>query len=81
MLQMGLPSNLKQLEIWGCEKLIANHRNWNLRRPSSLHNLWLGVCKELGVNSFPEEGLLPSELRIHSTHPRDRKRFETELGI
>ncbi|GMN18678.1 hypothetical protein TIFTF001_048507 [Ficus carica] len=61
--EVGLPSpNLKFLYIWSCEKLIANRKNWNLQRLSSLQWLSLSGCEELGVNSFPEEGLLPSTL-------------------
>ncbi|GMN18690.1 hypothetical protein TIFTF001_048511 [Ficus carica] len=61
--EMGWPSpNLKHLKIWYCEKLIANRKNWNLQRLSSLQSLWLSGCEELVVISFPEEGLLPSTL-------------------
>ncbi|GMN59175.1 hypothetical protein TIFTF001_028263 [Ficus carica] len=60
--EMGLPSNLKRLEIVICEKLMANRKNWNLQRLSNLQTLRLRGCEELLVNSFPEEGLLPSAL-------------------
>ncbi|GMN22786.1 hypothetical protein TIFTF001_040338 [Ficus carica] len=59
---MGLPSNLKVLHIESCEKLIAKRRNWNLQRLSNLQTLVLIGCKDLGLNSFPEKGLLPSAL-------------------
>ncbi|GMN64517.1 hypothetical protein TIFTF001_033592 [Ficus carica] len=59
---MGLPSNLKVLHIESCEKLIAKRRNWNYQRLSNLQTLVLIGCKDLGLNSFPEKGLLPSAL-------------------
>ncbi|GMN59174.1 hypothetical protein TIFTF001_028261 [Ficus carica] len=61
--EMGLPCpNLKRLHIWACKKLVANRRNWNLQRLSNLQILVLSGCEEFLVNSFPEEGLLPSAL-------------------
>ncbi|XP_024021208.1 putative disease resistance RPP13-like protein 1 [Morus notabilis] len=56
---MGLPSNLKALLINSCP--ILNY--WDLQRLSSLQCLWLDGCQfEEAVDSFPEEGLLPSTL-------------------
>ncbi|GMN37867.1 hypothetical protein TIFTF001_042707 [Ficus carica] len=60
---MGFPSNLKELDIWGCPMLIANRMKWDLQRLSSLQSLFLQQFEiEGGVDSFPEEGLLPSTL-------------------
>ncbi|KAJ4835260.1 hypothetical protein Tsubulata_019646 [Turnera subulata] len=56
----GFPSNLKELHIWGCDKLVANRNNWGLGALPSLLSLRLESCK--GVESFPEERLLPSSL-------------------
>ncbi|XP_024027314.1 putative disease resistance RPP13-like protein 1 [Morus notabilis] len=58
---MGLPSTLKQLDIHKCPMLIADRMNWDLQRLSFLQRLWLEGCEE-AVDSFPEEGLLPSTL-------------------
>ncbi|GMN70715.1 hypothetical protein TIFTF001_055859 [Ficus carica] len=61
--RMGFPSNLKKLDIFGCPMLIANRMKWDLQRLSSLQSLVLqGIEIEGGVDSFPEEGLLPSTL-------------------
>lgn len=62
--EMGLPCNvhLKRLEIHdNCEPLFANRVNWDLPRLSSLKRLELSGCSNV-VDSFPEEGLLPSSL-------------------
>ncbi|XP_024027471.1 putative disease resistance protein At3g14460 [Morus notabilis] len=60
---MGLPSNLKGLDIHKCPMLIADRMNWDLQRLSSLQRLALRGCEfEEAVDSFPEEGLLPSTL-------------------
>ncbi|KAL5549573.1 hypothetical protein UlMin_004804 [Ulmus minor] len=58
-LGMGFPSNLKELNIWNCEKFWQNRMNWNLQSLSSLQSLsLLGIKEEV----FPEEGLLPTAL-------------------
>ncbi|XP_024027180.1 putative disease resistance RPP13-like protein 1 [Morus notabilis] len=57
---MGLPSNLKALEINRCPMLFADRMNWDLQRLSSLQTLTLSF--EGAADSFPEEGLLPSTL-------------------
>ena len=60
---MGFPSNIKELTIRECPKLIANRMKWDLQRLSSLQSLALiGFEIEGGEDSFPEEGLLPSTL-------------------
>ncbi|GMN72902.1 hypothetical protein TIFTF001_052087 [Ficus carica] len=59
----GFPSSLKKIEIRGCEMLIINRMKWDLQRLSSLQSLLLQRFEiEGGVDSFPEEGLLPSTL-------------------
>ncbi|GMN62303.1 hypothetical protein TIFTF001_031389 [Ficus carica] len=65
---MGFPSNLKKLDISGCPMLIANRMKWDLQRLSSLQSLELSLSLQTvneiegAVDSFPEEGLLPSTL-------------------
>lgn len=57
----GLPINLKSLKIRDCDKLIAQRLNWNVQCLTSLvHFSVEGKCED--VESFPEEGLLPTTL-------------------
>ncbi|CAL5361702.1 unnamed protein product [Camellia sinensis] len=67
----GLPSSLHSLEIEDCSKLTARRREWDLQRLPSLRRFrlagehvrnWGQSFPEDGVESFPEEGLLPSTL-------------------
>ncbi|XP_060972781.1 putative disease resistance protein At3g14460 [Cannabis sativa] len=60
--EMGLlPASLERLHIDSCNTVIGSRMQWNLQRFSKLTELTLfnygGV-----VDSFPEEGLLPSSL-------------------
>ncbi|CAJ2639008.1 unnamed protein product [Trifolium pratense] len=57
----GLPSNLRQLSIENCPKLIGSREEWGLFQLNSLKQL--GVSDEFeNVESFPEENLLPPNL-------------------
>ncbi|KAL7162008.1 hypothetical protein ACSBR2_042473 [Camellia fascicularis] len=64
----GLPSSLHSLKIRNCSKLTARRREWDLQRLPSLRHFTLAGQRrgesfpEDGVESFPEEGLLPSTL-------------------
>ncbi|XP_070664140.1 putative disease resistance RPP13-like protein 1 isoform X1 [Malus domestica] len=61
----GLPSKLRSLEIWSCKKLMANRMRWGLQTLTSLKHLAVNFseCEEEEiVESFPEEGLLPTTL-------------------
>ncbi|KAL7245900.1 hypothetical protein ACSBR2_001102 [Camellia fascicularis] len=59
----GLPSSLHSLEIRNCAKLVAQRREWGLQRlPSLTYFLIWGDSVEDVLESFPEEGLLPSTL-------------------
>ncbi|CAL5444297.1 unnamed protein product [Camellia sinensis] len=69
--ESGLPSSLDSLEIKNCSKLTARRREWDLQRLPSLTHFrlagehvrnWGQSFPEDGVESFPEEGLLPSTL-------------------
>jgi hypothetical protein len=56
----GLPSKLKGLAIWGCDKLIAGRAQWDLQ---SLHVLSrFSIADNDVLECFPEETLLPSSL-------------------
>ncbi|RHN65975.1 putative leucine-rich repeat domain, L domain-containing protein [Medicago truncatula] len=57
----GLPSNLRNLKIYNCPKLIGSREEWGLFQLSSL--LEFSVSDEFeNVESFPEENLLPPSL-------------------
>ncbi|KAB2607083.1 disease resistance RPP13-like protein 1 [Pyrus ussuriensis x Pyrus communis] len=61
----GLPSKLRSLRIWSCKKLMANRMWWGLQTQTSLKHLevsFLECEEEEIVESFPEEGLLPTTL-------------------
>ncbi|XP_057497633.1 putative disease resistance protein At3g14460 [Actinidia eriantha] len=63
----GLPSNLRELGISNCKKLVDRRREWGLQRLHSLRHFHLGSDEDVG-DSFPEDGLLPSTLTILSIH-------------
>ncbi|KAI8537747.1 hypothetical protein RHMOL_Rhmol09G0048800 [Rhododendron molle] len=59
----GLPSKLDYLCIRNCKKLVGGRRDWGLQTLPSLTTFGLlGGSEEYGLESFPEEGLLPSTL-------------------
>ncbi|KAI8015620.1 putative disease resistance protein [Camellia lanceoleosa] len=59
----GLPSSLHSLQIRNCVKLVARRREWGLQRLPSLKYFFFSSEYEDVLESFPEEGLLPSTLR------------------
>ncbi|PRQ32334.1 putative P-loop containing nucleoside triphosphate hydrolase, leucine-rich repeat domain, L [Rosa chinensis] len=76
----GLPSKLEFLYIWRCKKLlIGNRMQWGLPTLTSLKFLRVDFegCEQV-VDSFPDEGLLPTTLRqlgIYSISKLDGKGF------
>ncbi|KAL5548707.1 hypothetical protein UlMin_003938 [Ulmus minor] len=55
--------SLQSISIWSCKKLWKNRMNWGLERLPSLMRLSLYLFQiEEEVDSFPEEGLLPTTL-------------------
>ncbi|KAH7847006.1 hypothetical protein Vadar_020684 [Vaccinium darrowii] len=58
----GLPSKLKELSIKNCKKLVRGRRDWGLQTLPSLKYFTLRGESEDEMESFPEEGLLPSTL-------------------
>ena len=57
----GLPSKLCTLRVKSCSKFVAHRMDWNLQTLQSLRDFSIGGdCG--GVESFPEEGLLPATL-------------------
>ncbi|RHN65950.1 putative P-loop containing nucleoside triphosphate hydrolase, leucine-rich repeat domain, L [Medicago truncatula] len=59
----GLPSNLIQLGIYNCPKLIGSREEWGLFQLNSLKCFTVADEFE-NVESFPEENLLPPTLEI-----------------
>ncbi|KAF7147090.1 hypothetical protein RHSIM_Rhsim03G0031500 [Rhododendron simsii] len=58
-----LPSKLNCLDISGCKKLVGGRGDWGLHTLPSLRQFTLsGLESEYALESFPEEGLLPSTL-------------------
>ncbi|KAG5531054.1 hypothetical protein RHGRI_025869 [Rhododendron griersonianum] len=58
----GLPSKLGELYIRNCKKLVGGRRDWGLQTLPSLAMFSLLGGSEDVLESFPEEGLLPSTL-------------------
>jgi Leucine-rich repeat (LRR) protein len=57
----GLPSNLNEITIFDCGKLFANRMGWGLQKLQCLRRFII-VDKANAVESFPNEGLLPTSL-------------------
>ncbi|KAG5531057.1 hypothetical protein RHGRI_025872 [Rhododendron griersonianum] len=58
----GLPFKLDGLYIGNCKKLVGGRRDWGLQTLPSLKRFRLYGGSEDVLESFPEEGLLPSTL-------------------
>ncbi|KAJ9685517.1 hypothetical protein PVL29_017528 [Vitis rotundifolia] len=58
----GLPANLSDLHIENCNKLLASRMEWGLQMLPVLTELRIGGHKKERLESFPEEGFLPSTL-------------------
>jgi len=56
----GLPSNMKRIDISQCDKLVASRMGWDLQNLPFLTSLTITGIP--GVESFPEEQLLPTNL-------------------
>ncbi|POO01523.1 LRR domain containing protein [Trema orientale] len=60
-LEWGSFSRLSHISISNCEKLFSVRVQWKLERFTYLEKLSLSFCN-VGVDSFPEEDLLPTTL-------------------
>ncbi|KAL6327557.1 hypothetical protein AAG906_021847 [Vitis piasezkii] len=58
----GLPTNLSDLDIRNCNKLMACRMEWHLQTLPFLSWLGIGGPEEERLESFPEERFLPSTL-------------------
>ena len=59
----GLPCELESLFISDCERLVENRTQWGLLQLTSLRQLLIMFQKcEEEIDSFPDEGLLPTTL-------------------
>ncbi|XP_062173913.1 putative disease resistance protein At3g14460 [Alnus glutinosa] len=57
----GLPSNLNEISIFGCDKLFASQLGWGLQTLPCVRRFSIGDKFE-DAESFPDEGLLPTNL-------------------
>jgi Leucine-rich repeat (LRR) protein len=57
----GLPSNLNEISIFRCDKLFASRLGWGLQTLPSVRRFSIGDKSE-DAESFPDEGLLPTNL-------------------
>ncbi|KAF5441812.1 hypothetical protein F2P56_036970 [Juglans regia] len=63
-LEGGLPSSLNELYITNCDKLVESRMRWSLHNLAPLRYLSIWGGSKLDVVSFPEKGLLPTNLII-----------------
>ncbi|CAJ1978022.1 unnamed protein product [Sphenostylis stenocarpa] len=69
----GWPSNLKEMELENCSRLVESLKG-ALRDDPSLETLWIG---EVDAECFPEEGLLPLSLTsLYITHSPNLKKLD-----
>ncbi|KAF4387633.1 hypothetical protein G4B88_003960 [Cannabis sativa] len=57
-----LPFNLRELTIRKCNKFIASRKNWNLQALPNLTSFCIGDYECEDMESFLEQGLLPTSL-------------------
>jgi hypothetical protein len=57
----GLPSNLNEISIFGCDKLFASRLGWGLQTLPCVRRFSISDKSE-DAESFPDEGLLPTNL-------------------
>ncbi|XP_034703209.1 putative disease resistance protein RGA3 [Vitis riparia] len=75
----GLPSNLRELEILGCNQL-TSQVDWDLQRLTSLTHFTIrGGCED--VELFPKECLLPSSLTYLSIANLPNLKFLDSKGL
>ncbi|PON86942.1 LRR domain containing protein [Trema orientale] len=59
-----LPLSLRELKITNCDKFVVSRMNWNLQLLSNLSSLIIEKYQHEDVESFPEEGLLPTTITV-----------------
>jgi hypothetical protein len=58
----GLPSNLNEISIYNCDKLFASQLGWSLQTLPCVRRFSIKGYKSEDAESFPDEGLLPTNL-------------------
>jgi len=76
----GLPSNLSDLSIKNCPKLIGSREEWGLFQLNSLYGFRVSDEFE-NVESFPEENLLPPTLHYLSLDNCSKLRIMNNKGF
>ncbi|XP_039687700.1 putative disease resistance RPP13-like protein 1 isoform X2 [Medicago truncatula] len=76
----GLPSNLRELVIYNCPKLIGSREEWGLFQLNSLIEFVVSDEFE-NVESFPEENLLPPTLEYLNLHNCSKLRIMNKKGF
>ncbi|XP_059455887.1 putative disease resistance RPP13-like protein 1 [Corylus avellana] len=74
----GLPSNLESISIFNCDKLFASRMGWGLQKLPSVRMLSIR-CQSEDMESFPEAGLLPTNLpSLHISRSANLKYLNNE---
>ncbi|KEH15144.1 NBS-LRR resistance protein [Medicago truncatula] len=76
----GLPSNLADLYIENCPKLIASRKEWGLFQLNSLKSFFISNEFE-NVESFPEKNLLPPTLQTLCINDCSKLRIMNNKGF
>ncbi|CAJ2638993.1 unnamed protein product [Trifolium pratense] len=77
----GLPSNLRELGIKNCPKLIGSREEWGLFQLNSLEYFFVRDAEFENVESFPEENLLPPNLEELYLHNFSKLRIMNNKGF
>ncbi|CAJ2638898.1 unnamed protein product [Trifolium pratense] len=77
----GFPSNLRQLGIKNCPKLIGSREEWGLFQLNSLTSLIVRNHEFENVESFPEENLLPPTLEVLQLFECSKLRIMNNKGF
>ncbi|CAJ2638906.1 unnamed protein product [Trifolium pratense] len=77
----GLPSNLRELRIQNCPKLIGKREEWGLFQLNSLKDFTVSGHEFENVESFPEENLLPPTLKYLELRNCSKLRIMNNKGF
>ncbi|PON34423.1 NB-ARC domain, LRR domain containing protein [Parasponia andersonii] len=76
-----LPFSLRKLEIGYNNKVVAQLRNWNLQALPNLTSFTILRCEDEDIESFPEEGLLPTTITHLNIYSLDCLKSLDERGF